>query len=136
MTNTNPSTDWSQLNPQTLWRDWVVKSEQQWSEVLSTLMKDERAGGTLNTQVAQARMLQKQLGEMMHISLASSNLPSRSDIEAVEERLGRVEDGLAALAAQISQLTQALLAREVVQAAAAGIKQPTRSRKPALAAKK
>jgi hypothetical protein len=136
MTNTNPSTDWSQLNPQTLWRDWVVKSEQQWSEALSTLMKDERAGGALNTQVAQARMLQKQLGEMMHISLASSNLPSRSDIEAVEERLGRVEDGLAALAAQISQLTQALLAREVVQAAAAGIKQPTRSRKPALAAKK
>jgi acyl carrier protein phosphodiesterase len=136
MTNTNPSTDWSQLNPQTLWRDWVVKSEQQWSEALSTLMKDERAGGALNTQVAQARMLQKQLGEMMHISLASSNLPSRSDIEALEERLGRVEDGLAALAAQISQLTQALLAREVVQAAAAGIKQPTRSRKPALAAKK
>jgi hypothetical protein len=136
MTNPDPSADWSKLNPQALWRDWVVKSEQQWSEALSTLMKDERAGGPLNTQVAQARMAQKQFGEMMQMGLAGSNLPSRSDIEALEERLGRVEDGLASLAAQVSQLTQALLARGVVQAAAAGIKQPARSRKPALAAKK
>ncbi|MGA8514975.1 MAG: hypothetical protein WB821_09410 [Burkholderiaceae bacterium] len=136
MTHKEPNADWSKLNPQTMWRDWVVKSEQQWSEALSTLMKDERASGTLGTQVAQARMLQKQLGEMMQISLASSNLPSRSDVEALEERLGRVEDGLAGLAAQISQLTQALLARGIVQPAVAGIKQPARSRKPALAAKK
>jgi BMFP domain-containing protein YqiC len=131
MTNTNPSADWSKLNPQTMWRDWVVKSEQQWSEAMSTLMKDERAGGTLNTQVAQARMMQKQFGEMMQMGLASSNLPSRSDIEALEERLGRVEDGLAALAAQVSQLTQALLALGMVPAQAAGVKKPTRGRKPA-----
>jgi hypothetical protein len=131
MSNTNPSADWSKLNPQTLWRDWVVKSEQQWSEAISTLMKDERTGGTLNTQVAQARMMQKQFGEMMQMGLASSNLPSRSDIEGLEERLGRVEDGLAALAAQVSQLTQALLARGGVPAQAAGIKTLTRGRKPA-----
>jgi spermidine/putrescine-binding protein len=136
MSNTDPSAEWSKLNPQTMWRDWVVKSEQQWSEALSTMMKDERTGGTLNTQVAQARMMQKQFGEMMQMGLASSNLPSRSDIEALEERLGRVEDSVAALAAQVSQLTQALLARGVVQAAAAGIKQPARSRKPPPAAKK
>jgi hypothetical protein len=133
MTHPDPIADWSKFNPQTMWRDWVVKSEQQWSEAMSTLMKDERTGGTLNTQVAQARMMQKQMGELMQMSLASSNLPSRTDIEALEERLGRVEDGLAA---QVSQLTHALLARGMVQAAAAGIKQPARSRKPAVAAKK
>lgn len=136
MTTNDPSADWSKLNPQAMWRDWVVKSEQQWSEALSTLMKDERAGGALNTQVAQARMMQKQFGEMMQMSLAAGNLPSRTDIEGLEERLGRVEDGLAALAAQVSQLTQALLARGAVQAEAAGVKTPTRGRKPALAAKK
>jgi hypothetical protein len=136
MSNTDPSAEWRKFNPQTMWRDWVVKSEQQWSEALSTMLKDERAGGALNTQVAQARMMQKQLGEMMQISLASSNLPSRSDIEALEERLGRVEDGMAALAAQVSQLTQALMARGVVQADAAGITKPARNRKPAVVAKK
>jgi hypothetical protein len=68
---------------------------------------------------------------MMQMGLASSNLPSRSDIEALEERLGRVEDGLAALAAQVSQLTQALLALGMVPAQAAGVKKPTRGRKPA-----
>jgi BMFP domain-containing protein YqiC len=136
MSDKDTSADWNKLNPQALWRDWVVKSEQQWSEALSTLMKDERAGGALNNQVAQARMVQKQFGEMMQMSLASSNLPSRSDIEALEERLGRVEDGLAALAAQVSQLTHALLARGAVQADAAGVKRPARTRKPPAPAKK
>lgn len=132
MTTNDPNTDWSKLNPQALWRDWVVKSEQQWSEALSTLMKDERAGGALTTQVAQARMAQKQFGEMMQMSLAASNLPSRSDIEGLEERLGRVEDGLAALAAQVSQLTHALLGKNLVKPAT---RAPTRNRKPAPRAK-
>ncbi len=132
MTTNDPSTDWSQLNPQAIWRDWVVKSEQQWSEALSTLMKDKRAGGALTTQVAQARMMQKQFGEMMHMSLAAGNLPSRTDIEGLEERLGRVEDGLAALAAQVSQLTLALLGKNLVKPTT---KTPTRNRKPAPRAK-
>jgi hypothetical protein len=136
MINKDTIADWGKLNPQTMWRDWVVKSEQQWSEALSTLMKDERAGGTLNTQVAQARMAQKQFGEMMQMGLAGSNLPSRSDIEALEERLGRVEDGVAALAAQVSKLTQALLASGLVPAQAAGVKTPTRGRKPAAPTRK
>lgn len=39
----NAQADWSQLNPLVLWRDWLVKSEAQWSESLSTLLKDPKA---------------------------------------------------------------------------------------------
>ena len=43
--------DWNQLNPAAMWRDWLVKSEAQWSEAASTMLKDERSGGLLKKQV-------------------------------------------------------------------------------------
>jgi hypothetical protein len=82
-----------------MWRDWVVKSEQQWSEAATQLLKDERAGSLLNKQVAEARMLHKQFSEVAQMSLAAANMPSKTDFEALDERLGRLEDGLAGMRA-------------------------------------
>jgi BMFP domain-containing protein YqiC len=121
----NPA-DFNKFNPTTMWRDWVAKSEQQWSEAMSTLMKDEKAGAPMNLQISQMRMMQKQFGEMMQMALTGANLPSRGDIEGVAERLGQVQDGLAALSAQMAQLTAALHQQGAV-AKAAG---PSRDRKP------
>ncbi len=121
----NPS-DFNKFSPVTLWRDWVAKSEQQWSEAMSTLMKDEKAGAPMNLQVSQMRMMQKQFGELMQMGLSGANLPSRADIEGVAERLGRVEDGLAAVSAGLAQLTAALQQQGAVAKPAA----PSRDRKP------
>lgn len=121
----NPS-DFNKFSPVTLWRDWVAKSEQQWSEAMSTLMKDEKAGAPMNQQVSQMRMMQKQFGELMQMGLSGANLPSRADIEGVAERLGRVEDGLAAVSAGLVQLTAALQQQGAVAKPAA----PSRDRKP------
>jgi hypothetical protein len=111
-----------------MWRDWVVKSEQQWSEAATQLLKDERAGSLLNKQVAEARMLHKQFSEVAQMSLAAANMPSKTDFEALDERLGRLEDGLAGMSAALVQLRQAL----VKSGAAPGVApQPARYRKPA-----
>jgi len=117
--------DWSKLNAVTLWRDWMVKSEQQWSEAVATLMKDERAGGLLARQVDEARMLHRQFAELAQLSLAAANLPSRTDLEAIDERMGRLEDGLATLAAEVARLREALAASGVVP-----VTRPSRARKP------
>ena len=121
----NPS-DFNKFSPVTLWRDWVAKSEQQWSEAMSTLMKDEKAGAPMNQQVSQMRMMQKQFGELMQMGLSGANLPSRGDIEGLAERLGRVEDGLAAVSAGLVQLTAALQQQGAVARPVA----PSRDRKP------
>lgn len=121
----NPS-DFNKFSPVALWRDWVANSEQQWSEAMSTLMKDEKAGAPMNQQVSQMRMMQKQFGELMQMGLSGANLPSRGDIEGLAERLGRVEDGLATVSAQIVQLTAALQQQGAVAKPAA----PSRDRKP------
>lgn len=114
------------LNPLALWRDWVVKSEAQWSEALSTLLKDERASTAFTQQVDEARMMHRQFSEVAQATLALANMPSRSDIEALDERLGKLEDGLAEVSAALVQLRQALVA----QGAAALPAAPARNRKP------
>ena len=123
-------TDWSKLSPATLWRDWIVKSEAQWSQALSTMLKDERTGSALNRQIEEARQMQRMFAEMAQAGLASANLPSRSDFEALDERLGRLEDGLAGVNAALVQLRAALVGGGVASAAkAGGNPRPARDRK-------
>jgi hypothetical protein len=124
--------DWSWMNPVAMWRDWFVRSEAQWSEHVSTLLRNEQAGGLLNRQLGELQMMHRQFGEMAQAALAAANLPSRTDLEALDERMGRIEDGLAQLAATVSTL------REAVEAAGAAVPttpRPTRNRRaPAAAA--
>ena len=123
------NTDWSRLSPVTMWRDWVAKSEAQWSEAMSGLLKDERAGAPLNRQMDELRMMHRMYAEMAQASLAAANLPSRSDFEALDERMGRLEDGLAQVGAELSRMREALLA---AQPARPGLspQAPARKRRP------
>jgi Staphylococcal nuclease homologue len=101
----------NQLNPVAMWRDWIVKSEAQWSEAMSGLLKDERAGTVLKRQVDEARMAHRQFGEMAQAAMAAAYLPTRADVEALDERMGKLEDGLAQVSAQLVALREALVAQ-------------------------
>lgn len=125
------STDWNSFSPAQMWRDWIVKSEAQWSETVTQMLKDERTGEALNRQLNELQLMHRQFSEIAQASLAAANLPSRSDIEALDERMGRLEDGLAQVAAALSQLTQTLSATNSV--ATNAVKKPARTRKPAKA---
>lgn len=125
------STDWNSFSPAQVWRDWIVKSEAQWSETVSQLLKDERTGETLNRQLNELQLMHRQFSEVAQASLAAANLPSRTDIETLDERMGRLEDGLAQVAAGLTQLAQALIATNSVASSA---NKPARTRKPVKAA--
>jgi hypothetical protein len=127
----NADTDWTKMSPLAMWRDWLVKSEAQWSESLSSLLKDPKASGVVKRQVDEMRMAHRQFSEVAQASLAAANLPSRSDFDALDERLGRLEDGLAQVGAQLSQLREALIAGAAVRPEA----RPRRDRKIAAANK-
>lgn len=120
--------DWNKMNPATMWRDWVIKSEGQWSEAVSKMMKDNGVGGNMMTrQLDEARMMHRMFSEMAQATLAGANLPSRTDFEALDERIGRIEDGLAGVSAALLQLRNAL----VTQGAAKPVRaKPTRNRQP------
>jgi NifB/MoaA-like Fe-S oxidoreductase len=123
--------DWNQVSPIAMFRDWVSKSEAQWSESISKMLKDERAGGMLNKQIEEARQMQRMFAEMAQASLATVNLPSRSDIEALDERLGRLEDAMAGISAALVQLRLAVVNKGVARASdAGGNPKPPRTREP------
>lgn len=125
------NTDLNAFNPVRMWRDWIVKSESQWSEVVSQLLKDERAGGTLIRQMDEIQLMHRQFSELAQASLAAANLPSRSDFEALDERMGRLEDGLAQVAASLSRLSEAISASSKHAQTAGVLAKPARSRRPA-----
>lgn len=126
--------NWTAISPVKMWRDWIVRSEAQWSETVSNLLRDERTGGALNRQLEEMQLMHRQFSEFAQATLAAANLPSRSDFEALDERMGRLEDGLAQLAAAVSQLNHALAASAMADAAKTGEAQvftkPARSRRP------
>jgi hypothetical protein len=124
--NPSPSVDWTAVNPMAVWRDWLVKSESQWSEATSALLKNPQAGGPLNRQVEEARHAQRLFSEFAQASLAMANMPSRSDFEGLDERLGRLEDGLASISAELVRLRTVLAAGG---ASAVSATAPPRSRK-------
>lgn len=119
-------TDWNKVSPMAMWRDWLVKSEAQWSESMSQLLKDPKAGGVVRRQIDEMRMAHRQFSEFAQASLTAANLPSRTDFEALDERLGRLEDGLAQVSSQLSLLREALTA----SGAAVPADRPARNRKP------
>jgi hypothetical protein len=121
--------DWNSLSPAHLWRDWIAKSEAQWSESISQMMKNQQAGEALNRQLSELQLMHRQFSELAQVSLAIANMPSRNDFEALDERMGRLEDGLAQVQASLSQLTLAL-SRSSVGRSEAAAKAPVRDRKP------
>ena len=125
--------DWSAFSPARLWRDWIVKSEAQWSDTVSQLLKDERTGEALNRQISEMQLMHRQFSELAQASLAAANLPSRTDLEALDERMGRLEDGLAHLAAAVSQLAQVIAASSSNAGMSKAVGKPKirRDRKPA-----
>jgi hypothetical protein len=135
------STELNAFSPARMWRDWIVKSEAQWSEAVSKLLKDQRTGGALGRQLDEMQLMHRQFSELAQASLAAANLPSRSDFEALDERMGRLEDGLAQVAAALSQLSQALTMQASAGSAAAAVApaqvspvRPARTRRPPAAA--
>jgi hypothetical protein len=123
--------NWNKLSPLAIWRDWLVKSEAQWSESLTALLKDPQASSLVKRQVDEMRMAHHQFSEVAQASLAAANLPSRNDFEALDERLGRLEDGLAHVTAQLSLLREAMVSTGAIPPAA----KPARNRKPTVAKK-
>ena len=116
------------MNMAAMWRDWVAKSEQQWSETVSAMLKDERAGATIGRQVDEARVMHKMFTEMSQAMLAAANLPSRLDLEWLDERMGKLEDGMAGMRAELSQLRDAVVTAGAARAEAAGMARPPRTR--------
>ncbi len=102
--------DEDSLDPIRIWREWLVKSEKQWSDHLTEMMGDERFSKGMGRYVQEGLHSHRMFSDGMAQYLATLNLPSRADVLDLGDRLSQIEETLAGLQVEIrdqrAQLTK------------------------------
>lgn len=114
-------------DPLKAWREWFVKSEREWSQTLTGLMKEDSTARAVGQEITAALHAQQVLKQGMAGSLAAMNLPTQDQLVALGERLGALEDAVARVEAGVVQLRHALGGGEVPKVASKvgrGLKAP------------
>ena len=96
------------LDPMKAWRDWFVQNERQWSEALTQMMKGDDVARAVGERINAALYSQKMFTEGMAAPAALFNMPTRADITALGERMGRLEDAVARIEAALVQLRNSI----------------------------
>lgn len=118
------------LDPVRLWREWYQKSEKSWNEMFAQLMGDDRVAKTTGKYLQEAVHAQRMFSESMAKWLANLNFPSRTDVIALSDRIGKLEDSIASLQVEIRQLRQILTKQEFANGADAHPLRPRRTKMP------
>lgn len=118
------------LDPVRLWREWYQKSEKSWNEGITQLMGDDRVAKSTGKYLQEAVHAQRMFTESMAKWLANLNLPSRSDVLALSDRVGKLEDSIAGLQVEIRQLRQALTKQDLASGADLHVLRPKRTKTP------
>ena len=111
-----------------LWRNWLVDTERQWNAFLNDVMGTDSFGRFLGGYTEIYSMFQRLVAQNMERSLSTLNVPSRSDIVELSERLGGVEERLAAIESNLRALAEAV--GHPSQPAAVTQLRPRRTRRP------
>lgn len=123
------------MDPIRLWREWFVKSEKSWSDALSEMMGDEHFSKGMGRYTLEALHTHRMFSETMAQYLANLNIPSRSDILDMNDRLAHMEETLnqiqVELREQRGQMARLAAGNSNVPAASGGTARPSRTRKPA-----
>ena len=108
------------------WRQWASQSERQWNEFFNQMMSTEEFSQGLGRNLDVFLHFQKTMNEAMGSFFTAMNVPTRTDVLALGDRLLAIENRLAALEAQVSMA----LASSPTGGAAANQAKPKRTRKP------
>ncbi len=111
-----------------LWRNWLVDTERQWNAFFNDVMGTDSFGRFLGGYMEIYSTFQRLVAQNMERSLSTLNVPSRSDIAELSERLGGVEERLAAIESNLRALAEAV--GHPSQPAAVTQLRPRRTRRP------
>jgi hypothetical protein len=102
-----PPTPALAMDPAKAWRDWFVQSERDWSEALTRLMQDENISRTVGQEITAGLHRQQMLTQGMAGNLAMMGMPTRDEVLALGERIGRLEDAVARVEAAMTRIASA-----------------------------
>jgi hypothetical protein len=91
-----------------LWRTWLTETERQWNTFFNDVMSTDSFGRFMGGYMDIYSTFQRLVAQNMERSLSTLNVPSRSDIVELGERLSGVEERLGAIESSINTLAEAV----------------------------
>ncbi len=111
-----------------LWRNWLTETEHQWNAFFNDVMGTDSFGRFVGGYMEIYSTFQRLVTQNMERSLSTVNVPSRSDIVELGERLGSVEERLISIESSIHSLAEAV--GHPTEPAAVTQIRPRRTRRP------
>lgn len=111
-----------------LWRNWLTETERQWNSFFNEVMGTDSFGRFLGGYMEIYSTFQRLVAQNMERSLSTLNVPSRSDIIELSERLSGVEERLGSIEATLKSLAEA--AGQPIESASVTQLRPRRTRRP------
>ena len=131
---TQPSTQVP--DPFAMWRDWLSNSERQWNGFLNEVMATDQFGESMGRMMDVYLNMQKNMNDVMGRYFSAINVPTRTDLLALGNRLSDIEERLGGIEGMVKALGTAVAPAAVAvspKTEAAAIPRPPRTRKPAKA---
>ncbi|SRR5579871_1007304 len=94
------------------WRQMAEQAEQQWNQIFNQMMGTEQFASMMGRYMEGYLAFQQSLARNVERYMQSLNLPTRTDITALGERLAAIEAQLSALAAEQRRLLKKVDALE------------------------
>ena len=119
-----------------MWRDWLSNSERQWNGFLNEVMATDQFGESMGRMMDVYLNMQKNMNDVMGRYFSAINVPTRTDLLALGNRLSDIEERLGGIEGMVKSLGTAVAPAAVAvspKTEAAAIPRPPRTRKPAKA---
>lgn len=128
---TSPARD-----PFAMWREWLSQSERQWNAFFNDVMGTEQFSQYQGRFTELYLAMQRNMSEAMGRYLTTLDMPTRSDVLGLGQRLSLVEDRLRTIEEGLTRLSRGATADEPPTAAppqtAVAAPRPARTRKPGM----
>jgi len=111
-----------------LWRSWLTETERQWNAFFNDVTGTDSFGRLLGGYMETYGTIHRLVTRSMERSLSTFNVPTRSDIVDLSERLSNVEERLGSIEFSLRALAEAV--GHPTQPAAVTQLRPRRTRRP------
>ena len=91
-----------------LWRNWLTDTEHQWNAFFNDVMGTDSFGRLIGGYMEIYGTFQRLVAQNMERSLSTLNVPTRSDIVDLSERLSSVEERLTSNESSLRALAEAV----------------------------
>jgi len=114
-----------------MWREWMSESERQVNSFLNEAMGTEQFSQGMGQFMDVYLNMQKTMSDSFGRYLSAFNMPSRTDILDLANRLTYIEERLTGIETTLATSAKALAPTNLVSTAAVERERPPRTKKPA-----